>query len=979
MTSNPNCILHPRWFACLALLVCLVALSVVVWAAEPERRSSPAATHPRVLFSADDLPAIRARAATPAGQALLRSLQWRADHVCRGAMDQLRQGAASTPSLGGQVVEGAFNHTVCWLATGDAAARSNALEMTDFWLRKTPRQYDDWRQGHQLALVYDLLYAEMPDDLRGELRDFLGSRITPERSRNMREKGYCMGPVPCGRPCDWGALIAGSAAMQWLAIEGEDPRATPQVLDEITTLAKYVLDFGVSSEGQLLAGNLYAAIDLDTLGYALHAFQRRGISLVDHPHVQRFPVWMAYETLPGLYHMDNRNFSSGDHMGNSSMLTTAAARHGGVARWLLDQARGPDRADSMGVPALLYGPNLAERVPPPKLPLAFWSSCIGTVFSRSGWETGSYFCVTMEPPGGGKVHSDKGSFTFYSHGLRLAADAGVLFFGSEGHNTILIDGRGQSPGGPSFNDAIVWATLFSGIGDFTHIDVQPAYQYRLEYTVTGTNKVDWTQLEYGRGLPFHWVTNSPVQRADRFTVYVRGNVQPYVIVADDIQKDDQPHRYEWLLHTPLEGEVIENRRAVFQSRYGGDFLRSEGGAGRASFVGLAEQAGDYSVFALMRKRPGIQNFFSHTVTGTVNGRTDPYFRLGEYLDDWRWCLVGTNQLAAGTNRVEITSSARGAWVAQIVATPGTNAAPAQAVRPATLPGRVLFSPAATNPSWSTGHCTRPQLDVYFLQPRPVPAAGTNDLTLAIRATTKDKRVTPALVAKQTTVRAGFAALLLPHDEQDPTPRLEMDGGGGARLAWGPHEDFIYANPSGNGSPGSGHLVTDGKLALVRMTNGKVAGYFLVSGNRLEFNGKSLFQSAQGPVHAMNDGTQLAVQAPPGAQMEALSLGADAAVCNRETVRMDRADDGKQKFQAPVRPPKWEITFSKDQTVVRIDGDGPRPLRVHAPKAIDCVVNGVSVWFSREAGGYLYPKLDLTVPTHGPDPVEKKPTEKTAKE
>ena len=41
---------------------------------------------------------------------------------------------------------------------------------------------------------------------------------------------------------------------------------------------------------------------------------------------------------------------------------------------------------------------------------------------------------------------------------------------------------------------------------------------------------------------------NPVQRAFRTTILIRGS-KPYVLIIDDIQKDDKPHSYQWSFST----------------------------------------------------------------------------------------------------------------------------------------------------------------------------------------------------------------------------------------------------------------------------------------------------------------------------------------------------------------------------------------------------------------------------------------------
>ena len=864
----------------------------------------PAGVHPRVLFTTEELPAIRAKGRTPGGQAAIAATKWKVDHPGLGNFRKLQSGERGNASA---LVHQAFNAAVVYLVTEDAAYLKKATDMIAWWLFKTKRK-PDGRFGYKLPLIYDFLFADLPADVRVALLEEMASVMTAETRHTWQTKGYFMGPVKCGRPCDWGALESGAAATKWFAIEGEDPRATPEMLQAIVDFMKYIADYGISPEGQLLAGNGYAAGDFEDYGYALEAMRRHGIALVDHPHLREYPIWLAYESIPGMYLFDNRNNSGGHHQGLCSMMVTLANRHGSVAAWLMDEALGPDRTGSYGVPGLLYGSFLKERPAPPKLPLHRWSSSMGTVFSRSGWRKGSYFCVTMEPPGGGKVHADKGSFTFTSHGQSFAADPGVTFVTPQDHSTILIDGQGQyNSGGGSVADAIVRTCLFSGLADLTHVDVKPAYDRYLAYTRTRPGVVDWTRLRYGRGLPFRWATHAPVHHADRYAVYVRGSVHPYVVIVDDIQKDDKPHTHQWLMHSPAPCEV-RGTGAAFVSRFGGTYYQNEKGSTRGVFQATVPASGEYSLFALMRKRPDRRNWFSHTITAYVNKKTVPYFRLGHYTKGWQWCPLGAHSLVAGTNRVGIRV-ARGGQVAQVIAASDPAFAPQFALAAGSGTALVFaWESGDANGDWSAQRDAQPRMDLHFLQP------GADGLKLDVWR--KPRRVPPCLRAQQRAVRAGFAALLVPHDADDPAPQYQAGPGGSgqATLAWGGLTDHLFADPAGQAKAPGSPIVSDGRFAMVRTEAGQVTAYLLVAGTTLSFRGQLLVRASAGSVCAMNDGNTFQAQCPPGATIQACPVGVTRTVCNRREQVLRRPASATLELEAPVLAKTWKITFSPDRTL-----------------------------------------------------------------
>ncbi|MDD5706151.1 MAG: hypothetical protein PHR35_09515 [Kiritimatiellae bacterium] len=226
-----------------------------------------------------------------------------------------------------------------------------------------------------------------------------------------------------------------------------------------------------------------------------------------------------------------------------------------------------------------------------------------------------------------------------------------------------------------------------------------------------------------------------------------------------------------------------------------------------------------------------------------------------------------------------------------------------------------------------------------------------------------------LYATQTNVvRAGYAAVLLPYSDGDGMAfSQDTNSPNCAVIRHAGAEDYVVAQPVAPSPTASPFPVeTDARFALVRAKDGRVQGYAMSCGSRLAFRGEALLACSSGSVYAVNDGRMCRVDAPQGAAVEARLLTAGSVICNRETVSQ-RFADSTASFTAPVLPKEWTIAFADDGRTVMVSGDGPRPLRILAPKAIKCLVNGVSVYFSRAQKGQIYPKLETTEPAHGDDP------------
>ncbi len=926
-------------------------------------RLPPPGVHPRVLFTAEEVPSIREKVLTETGKKLFFIIKWQSDHPGKQMLERLKKGEIEKPDIS-QIIRYSFFSGFAYFLTEERLYLEMSLELLGF-LAKGPPASCSWREGHYCALIYDILYSEMPEKTREFLRRSLAATLRTREwhKKEWATKGYLMGPSRSGRGCVWGALKAGRMAMAWMAIEGEENVADEGMLRDIVGYLKWIPDYSITAEGHMLNGTQYAAGDFDPYGYALYGLQRRGIMLVDHPHLKEFAVWLAYETIPGMYIYDNRNQASGG-LGLSSMIAVLAARHGKTAQWLQEQALGPERRvfpDPDGATAaILFGKIPEVPAPSPELPLSRWSSAAGTVFSRSGWEKGSFFAMTMEPPAGSHTHADKGSFTFYSHGLAFAADSGVMFFNPEYHNTVLIDGKGQAGSGglQGATDAVVVSHLPSALADFTHMDVKPAYDAYLAWTET-EGKTAWDQPVYGKGLPFYWKEFNPVKKADRYALYVRGLANPYIVILDDIQKDDAAHRYDWLMHTRAQG-IIENNRITLKGRFTGNYLQAETGEGRAVFRGELPEEGEYKVFVLVRREPFLKAPFAHSMTVYINKKPQRYFYIGCHTHGWFWHSENVQRMQEGENTIEIYAR-KGSRVAQVLVSRDLNFIPDFALTEG-KDNLFIFKPDMERmggKDWSVQYDPGPQAGLFFIQP------GTEKIKPSWWS---KPRVPAALRVRQEGIRAGFTAVIIPWDSNDPVPEFSIsDNGGEAKLIWGEYTDYIFANPAETLLSKKGRsLWSDGRFALVRTKGGRITGYILIGGSTLSFRGNTLIKSSGGPVNLINDGETIRADSPCQSRISTYNTKPLGVVCNLQKVRAS-FKSRRITFNVPILPSEWQIDFKENETVVEIKGRGPLPLKIHAPRAIRCIVNGVSVWFSRAPGGHIYPKIGVTVPGHGEDP------------
>ncbi|MEK7637250.1 MAG: heparinase II/III family protein [Patescibacteria group bacterium] len=187
------------------------------------------------------------------------------------------------------------------------------------------------------------------------------------------------------------------------------------------------------------------------------------------------------------------------------------------------------------------------------------------IYARTdGWNTPDPNATLMSVVAGNHNYQnehdqgDAGSFTFFSAGDDWAIDPG---YGDADtgdglnlydHNSVGIDG-----GGYNISGAYSVPAATANFGGFAHFDDVALSAGASTAIANLTNAWTLTATPY-------------VQRDLRYTTMISGAERPYLIVADDIQKDSSTHSYEWYLHTGIgnTASISGNRATITGGRAG---------------------------------------------------------------------------------------------------------------------------------------------------------------------------------------------------------------------------------------------------------------------------------------------------------------------------------------------------------------------------------------------------------------------------
>ncbi|MGE5530922.1 MAG: heparinase II/III family protein, partial [Bacteroidota bacterium] len=460
-----------------------------------------------------------------------------------------------------------------------------------------------------------------------------------------------------------------------------------------------------------------------------------------------------------------RNDANYAGLDDPGMLKLAGALDSGLAIWLWQAAGGGDSPFR-----IVWSNNVAPQTPrEAHEPLAEHFQGRGLCIWRTGWDTedvmfsieaGPYYPVTHN-------QADEGHFTLYGLGQRWAIDSGYgnnrLPGGRDStmaHNCILIDGQGMAPSG-------------AGAGTSGKIAAYDNDE-RLGYAAADATEA------YNRnnlGQP-----GAMVQRARRYSLFVRpsSGMPAYAVVLDDIQKDDQPREYTWLMHLPDDmrvelrddGAIIAPGSAAAQC-----FVHTPldaTGRGETSWTVELPQAGEYTLWGRVR------------AVGTELGKSDSFL---VQVDDekpvdwhmptvasWTWGKVTTGpsqqpqtfRLAAGSHTIRIMTRETGAQLERMVMTSDPEGKPpfrTEAGNVVLLPEKAAIKPPMALVRTPADH-TAPRLRLWLTAAVPV--------KFAVDGYDGHQR----LKASATAVSPDFAAVLMPLPNGVPGPQvgIERDDG-----------------------------------------------------------------------------------------------------------------------------------------------------------------------------------------------------------
>lgn len=420
-----------------------------------------------------------------------------------------------------------------------------------------------------LGLAYDFLHTYMSEGDRAQVRTLL-SRMTTGR------QAYGVGMSASAVSTNW-RTHHDHIVIAALAIEGEDGYDAHVFESNVGKLQSFASAYGINSSGMPHEGLAYFAFGMHWGALSTLATARRGDNLFETTHYYRALHYALRETAPWAEgqvfgHADGAGWSTGTGASSFYTITKNVWPDDPMVDFIYRENRTGGRQERLPLIEAMFGLEPLSIAPTPasiatelELPLALYSPAKGYAYARSSWDPDAVrldFDARSDLWDLGHIHADRNGFTMSALGRRWVFDPGYHMEYSDLHSSVLIDGRGQS--GTSTDDVQLWPpmpakmlevrnsdSLFVAAGDATlaYSLARPRGEDLPDSGYTwGDLLADPDYTDEQHALPLLAREYNPVRFAYRTVALARGE-HPFVVVADDIQKDEAPHTYQWVFNT----------------------------------------------------------------------------------------------------------------------------------------------------------------------------------------------------------------------------------------------------------------------------------------------------------------------------------------------------------------------------------------------------------------------------------------------
>ncbi|MEA2062570.1 MAG: hypothetical protein U9P14_02625, partial [Gemmatimonadota bacterium] len=497
-------------------------------------------THPGLLFSASEISVLkeRTKGAGLAAEAWRKVKQW-----------------AEEPAEGDRRPEKLTAMALVYQVEGDRRNGRAAVELfKEIIAGIDPFAYheevgsdffatDRWPMS--FAYAWDWLYSLMSEEERSVVLKGIESwcKALYEHTESWwwQDASYNCGAIPVG------ALGLACTAIQ---AETRHPEFEKWFSSCVRRIDQNFFPNSWRDGGICWEGPCYAIVGLENPVQFGEALRRTGgpdiLKSTAAMHAMRYLMyqWLPREGCAPIG--DNTNY--GRRVFAAEYLLGLGATADAPGLWTFERYTDRKRLDP--VIAFLWYPEALEPVSPAQAGvLTSWyfevtRNRAGYLFSRSEWdnERAAFFSFVTRYENANHQHYDMNTFLFSAFGEAFATHKNIFPYSHENHavdfeqNIVIIDEGGMPAHDrtASCGDNASINGLLTGLGtgrfaDYVRGDARWSYQDRSDPSTL------------------------PAMRAERYCLFAKQGANPYLLVADDIQKSGLEHDYHWQWFAPVEG------------------------------------------------------------------------------------------------------------------------------------------------------------------------------------------------------------------------------------------------------------------------------------------------------------------------------------------------------------------------------------------------------------------------------------------
>ena len=504
-------------------------------------------THPGIVFSARELPALRKRARSTgiAGEAYRKILETASQEYSQVTVKQAvaRDGIRLAKQLESMAlvyqVDG--NREVGRRAVALLTSITTGIDPVEFHREVDSDFFATEHWPNAFAYAWDWLYPIMSPGERAAVLKGLeqwSAALFDHTERSWwRDASYNCGAIPVGAQ---GLLLAAIQA------ETQHPEAKRWFNVCYRKVKENYFPLTWRSNGICNEGPGYAHYHKNPTQFLEAVRRTGGADIIAGTGAVNAMQYMRHQWMPqgGCGPVgDNTNY--GRRVFQSIYLHGIRELNDAAGLWTFETYTDRNRIDPAAL--FLFYPDDLEPASPGALdlPTSMYfeidENRAGYLFARDRWdsEEASWFVFSTRYDNANHTHYDMNSFLFTAFGEPFATHADMFPYNHENHaadfehNIVIVDDGGMpvadrtsSAGDNGSIKGFMTGVVAGHFADYARGDARLSYADR---SVRGS---------------------APATRANRTALFVKQGPNPYIVIADEIQKDNSEHDYRWQWHTP---------------------------------------------------------------------------------------------------------------------------------------------------------------------------------------------------------------------------------------------------------------------------------------------------------------------------------------------------------------------------------------------------------------------------------------------